>query len=139
MPIIKKNKNPFFKSKIVLLVSIIVLIFFLIGLIREILNRREINNQINDLEGQISELQSQNGQVSELINSWQDGSHLEKEARLRLGLQKPGEKAVIISKPDLQTNTSPQQAVSIGDQADLAMTNNKPVDNPRKWVHYFFK
>ncbi|MFA6919220.1 MAG: septum formation initiator family protein [Patescibacteria group bacterium] len=139
MPIIKKKNNSFFKSKIILSISIVVLVFFIFGLVREILSRREINNQVNNLEKQITELQSQNGQISEMIDNWQDGTRLEKEARLRLGLQKPGEKAIIISKPESQVDKVSQAVDSNDNQTNLAIINNKPVDNPTKWIRYFFK
>ncbi len=141
MSITRDKNNTFFKSKIVLLVCIIVLIFFIIGLVREIINRRDINNQINSLESQVAELQSQKNQVSELVGSWQDGSHLEKEARLRLGLQKPGEKAIIISRAEDQTASSVASPLATlsGNQTNLAMASNNPESNPVKWIHYFFK
>jgi hypothetical protein len=75
-----------------------------------------------------------------MIGNWQDGTKLEKEARLRLGLQKPGEKAIIISKPESQADKASQSVDSPDDnQTNLAIINNKPVDNPTKWIRYFFK
>ena len=140
MLVAKKRNNSFLKSKIILIIAIVALVFFIVGLTKEIMNRRSINEQINGLNNQIKELQSQNNQISDLINTWQDGSHLEKEARLRLGLQKPGEKAVIISQSESKTSSSGQQLVDSGGVVNnFSIADNNSVANPIKWIHYFFK
>lgn len=137
---VNKRNNSFLKSKIILIIAIVALVFFIVGLTKEIMNRRSINEQIDGLNSQIQELQSQNSQISDLINTWQDGSHLEKEARLRLGLQKPGEKAVIISQPESETSSLSQKSVdSVGVINNFSIVDNNSVANPIKWIHYFFK
>jgi len=139
MSIVQKRSSSFFKSKIVLSISVVVLIFFLVGLVREIISRREINKQVSSLENQIDGLKSQNSQIGELINTWQDGGRLEKEARLRLGLQKPGEKTIIISQPEPIISSSKSLADVTNIPSELSEMSNDSVSNPAKWIHYFFK
>jgi len=122
------------------LLGIVLIILIAIGLVQEINNRRQIQQKIASLEAEIGQAQRENSDLSGLIASGQDRGYLEKEARLKLGLQKPGEKVILILKPDADNSSDtlidPTQKI-IGKELTV-----KPLDersNLIKWRDYFFK
>ncbi len=129
-----KSKNIFKRSHVLLVVSIILAIFFTIQLISEIRNRQDISDEIRRLEAQIEATTAENQELSEFIDSWHTSSRLEKEARLKLGLQKPGERVVVIDRP--QTESTSTRASGILARADTLQ--QKEQLNITKWWNYFF-
>ncbi len=109
------------------------LVFFSVGLVREIIGRQEVSDEITRLENEIKKTETQNAELRQFLDSWNDSSQLEEEARLKLGLQKPGEKVVIINRG--------QSAAS-----HLPTANSQPLtasatreSNVTKWWNYYFK
>ena len=88
----------FSKSRIVSTVCLILIFFFSVNLTKEIVNRHQIDRKIRQYEEQTAKLEKENKEISVLIDAWQNGRQLEKEARLKLGLKKPGENVVLISR-----------------------------------------
>lgn len=117
-----------FYSRFFLLIGLIVLVFIAVELGQVLIRRNEINNEIAALEKQISELEGKNRDVKELIDYFKTSSFTEEQARLKLGLVKEGESAVIIPQEEKNQTAEPEPA-----KASLAMSN------PAKWWHYFFK
>lgn len=117
------------RSRLFLIGCIALLLAFLVGLGREIVQRYEINQQIRSLQTQIDTLQQRKTQLSDLIQYFSSPLFQEQEARQKLGLAKAGEHVVIVPLQDggaaatnAQSTEAPQQHVS----------------NPAKWWRYFF-
>ncbi|MFA6422817.1 MAG: septum formation initiator family protein [Candidatus Buchananbacteria bacterium] len=126
--------------KLFLAICVILSILFILGLSRELVGRHEINKQVKALSSQINDLQDQNKQLTDLVGSFAGSDFIEKEARQKLGLQKPGEKVVLI-KRDVQQSESGSLVLSAGvERAGKYISNEEPKgSNPIKWWHYFFK
>lgn len=115
------------KSFIIILVVLVGLVGY--GFARKIIQAYEIEREITDLKANIIELETQNFDTSKLIQKLQNQFYIEQEARIKLGLKKPGESVVVI-------------------QGDLPASNPKPdeqkikhenINNPALWWDHFFK
>ncbi|MEA3272556.1 MAG: septum formation initiator family protein [Patescibacteria group bacterium] len=108
-------------------VVFIILVFVSISLVREIARNRIIDTEIKKIEDEAERLEVKNLEILELVKELEDTDFLEKEARLKLGLQKPGENVVVI-------NRIGQEKQIFGESDSL---NNKI--NPVRWRYYFFR
>lgn len=120
------------KSRLFLFVSLVILILFSVALVKEILRQWEVNKEIDTLQDEIAELEKQNTQLNELIQYLNTNIYTEKESRLKLGMQKPGESVIAINLE--QTNNSHEDS---HDNPDYTSVNK--INNPLKWLNYFFK
>lgn len=122
---------------------ILVAIGFSFG--REWIRNREIQNEIAGLRDQAAALQTRNLQIADLNTAFRTESFIEREARLKLGLKKPGENVVVIQDGGAEgTAASDADAEAIAKAADprtlLALDVYEPeVANPTKWWHYFLR
>lgn len=107
------------------------LVVFTFGVSREALRRYEIHKEIQKLEASAQDLEQQNSELSELMDYLTTSSFTEREARVKLGYQKPGEKAVVIPVTE-----SDGTGVSVLGAADTAKPDTR--SNPHKWFDYFF-
>lgn len=98
-----------------------------VSLAREILRNRTIDMEIKRIEAEAKTLEVKNLEVLNLVKQFEDADFLEKEARLKLGLQRKGEKVVIINKSGTSSEVG---------GADNAWLN---ISNPMRWWNYFFK
>lgn len=112
----------------------IVLLLFSFAFGREYLRNREIQGDISRLQEQAEELAARNLQITELKTAFQTESFVEREARLKLGMKKPGEQVVVIQREEEGSASSPQ------DPLRILNNPNEPDDvaNPTKWWYYFF-
>lgn len=114
------------------------LILFLLlsaGLTREIVNRRQINRQINDYQQKINQLNAENDILKERIDNWSASGELELNARTKLGLEKPGEKTIIINHDEESRIIKSNQEIINLPAANLS---GEYQSNPVKWWKYFF-
>ncbi|MEA2113078.1 MAG: septum formation initiator family protein [Patescibacteria group bacterium] len=140
------NKNAVKKilgSKIFLFAIVFILIFFIIGLGRESYHKYQLTKEINSLRLEIERLDGRNRQLANLMDYFKEESFLEKEARLKLNLKKPGEKVVIISdyfdsKNGLDAATDNGHNLKAGESASEKSTD-KQTANYWKWWEYFFQ
>lgn len=132
------------KTKVIyrfyLVAASLLIVFFSWGLAKEMMNRRQINQQIADYEAKIAKLKQENSGIEQKIASWNNSSDLEMAARTKLGLQKPGEKAIFINRgedaiePTVAIKTN-QEIVRLIDEDSVA---SEDVVNPIKWFRRFF-
>lgn len=127
----------FFSSKWLLLASLFILIFFSVNLVREFLNRRDLDKDINVLQEQINSLEGKNQELAGLIDYFKSLDFVEKEARTKLNLRKPGEQIIIVPKPETATASNPDFLT--GNAFSLAVSEIKSLTNPERWWQYFFK
>ncbi len=119
----KKVKKKFWGSNIFTSILVIILVFSIIKVSKEIMLRYEINQQINELETKLSDLESKTDKMDELIAYLKTDEYIEKEARLKLNLSKPGERQINIS----------------GDEQVQREVVNNDDQNLIKWFNYFFE
>lgn len=100
---------------------------------REYLRNRQIQATILDLETRARSLEARNVEIATINAQLESEAFLEQEARLRLGLVKPGERVVVVSDDDGAGRTS------IGGEAISApLTEGLPTTVPGRWFAYFF-
>lgn len=116
-----------YKLKGIFLLIAILACFFAVSFVKETYRNYKIAKEIKNLKEDIELLQSANIELANLINYLKTDNFVEKEARLKFGLQKPGEKAFIIEK------NSGQTAGIIGNEKA-----EKEISNFQKWEEYFF-
>ena len=82
-----------------------ILIFLSLGvlgvcarLVMETMRERSIEQQIGELQTEADRLEAKRQEILEMSERVTSQSFLEREARLRLGLQRPGEKTIIVEK-----------------------------------------
>jgi len=96
------------------------------NLVREVGNGTHVNDQLQQLNKEIAQLDAENGEYSSLIAKLGTSAFVEREARLKLGYQKPGEQTLVLQ----DISTASTDVVSA--QADA------PTTNPGRWWQYFF-
>lgn len=101
-------------------------LFFLTG--RSVYQNWQTNQEIKKLKIEIETLQVENQNLQNLIAYYQTQSFKEKEARRKLGLVKPGENVVIISKEPPPSKTPAPST-----------TEEPQKPNYRLWWEFFFE
>lgn len=119
-----KKKLLYSKSFITFLVVILVLVAIALG--RESYRYFRISKQIKDLEKRIEELERTNEELARMEEYFQSEEFLEKEARLKLNLTKPGEKLIIVKTPEDLKEEEKETVVA------------REISNIQKWWEYFF-
>lgn len=110
---------------LVTFIGVIFLALIFLPLLKNYAKQRAIANEIEGIKKEIADFESKNKDLSEMLNYVQSKDSLEEQARLNLGLKKPGEKVVVISEKDIASSST----------ANLSANN---ASNFVKWWHYFF-
>ena len=117
----------FLHSKSFVILLLVFLVLFVIALGRESYRFFRVNQEIKDLEQRIVELEKSSEELAKMEEYFQSEEFLEKEARLKLNLTKPGEKVIIVKQPE---------GFMDGEGRGVAVED---VSNIQKWWNYFFK
>lgn len=129
----KKSRQS--KAVVALMVSVAVMVFFIFNLTQEIISRRQVTKTIVRLQAAATELENENIDLENKISQWQNSSRLEKEARLKLSLKKPGENVVLITNNQPAISDSSDE---FDDKMTAEETNSTVGSNIIKWWEYFF-
>ncbi|MBI4592116.1 septum formation initiator family protein [Candidatus Uhrbacteria bacterium] len=127
--------------RLLLVINLLVVVFLGVSLSREIIRTRAIGAEIELLQAQADELSARNIDLSELKTAMQTESYIEREARLKLGLKKPGETVVVIGEDEPASENGEEQGMgNASDPLGLVLDNQTttPVANPTRWWYYFF-
>jgi len=119
-------------QKLFLFVSLIILILLSPALAREYFRKKQVNKEIYSLKEEIKKLEKDQNDFSELINYLNTEDFWEKEARSKLGLQKPGEKLVVIPNDYFK-----DEGNGAKDKKEISESAAE-ISNPHKWWNYFF-
>lgn len=141
----------FISSKILLYVVIVVSVFFAYQTLQVIVKRHKTETDIQTFEKQVSDLQNTQTRLQELNKFLETDFFAEKEARLKLGMQKQGEQVVVlndngtsvpIKSNDSTTVRQESSTSNVSTHADTVpggnTTEQKQKSNPAKWWDYFF-
>ncbi len=120
----KDSARAFFESRFVNLLLIVLLVLSVVKVVREAIVRYEINKEIASLENQLNELDNKSNKLGDMINYLKTDQYIEKEARTKLNLVKPGEKQINF--------TSSTDSLARVD-------SDKGSSNYTKWFNYFFR
>lgn len=113
----------FLGSKIVLAVACGVLVFLTIVFVREFSRQYVLQKHIEELQAQLATVEGKNQELGQLLQYLETDSFAEEEARLKLGLKKPGESVVVIDE-----STALPSPARHADQ----------LSPPGRWWCYFF-
>lgn len=117
--------------KAVIAICVVLAVLFAIGLSRELAGRHEINKEIKRLTQEKAALEQKNKELADMAASFEGDNFIEKEARLKLGLQKPGEKVVVIKRDGVSPVSGP--AGSVEPSGGLLASAERGPSNPAKW------
>ena len=115
-------------SKVFLFFIVLALIGLAISVGRESYRKYQLTKEINRLKSETERLAGRNQQLTNLLEYFKEESYLEKEARLKLNLKKPGEKIVILSQSELPEDLP----------LEIQPEIKKEEVNWWKWWEYFF-
>jgi cell division protein FtsB len=102
----------------------LLLVYLLVMLSRVVWQNYQVNQEVALLQRQVDELKASNDDLKARILYYQTESYSEREARAKLGLQKPGEEVIITPTERTKQEETP------GSQ--------KPLPNWRQWWEFFF-
>ena len=120
----------FLGMKVVLAANVLVLGLVIWGFGGEFLRNRDLQQEIDKLQAQADTLESKNLEATRLDSSFAASGIVEREARLKLGLQKPGESVIIVR------DVTPLPEGKSAEPTEAPATS--PPSNPEKWWRYFF-
>ncbi|MBI2551499.1 septum formation initiator family protein [Candidatus Uhrbacteria bacterium] len=126
------------RSRWLLLFNLIVLSFLGLSFAREYVRANQLKGDVARLQTQAEQLQKKKVDLMELKASLQTQSSLEREARLKLGLKKPGEKVVVVHEA---TGVAMPEYLKDGDPLPEVFKDVTPKpyrSNPQKWWDVFF-
>ncbi|MFP4514981.1 MAG: FtsB family cell division protein [Parcubacteria group bacterium] len=117
-----------FKSQLFFtLLGLMLLVMILIPVYRNYQETNAIDKEIAEIQKEIKEYESSNQELRQMLDYLESEESLEAQARLNLGLKKPGEEVVVI-----KTEAENQEIIN--------NINNKKEDlpNSKLWFSYFF-
>ncbi len=134
-----------FGSKMTLFLLSLGFLWLSVSVVNVYYKKFKINKEINDLKAQIASTEKSNQQISQIIDYLSSPDFLEKTAKEKLNMKKPGEEVVII-EPAKSATTSPELAPLQNQnqpqpQSTLALpaSGQKEESNFVKWWRYFFR
>ena len=98
---------------------------------RETYRGWQVDAEIQGLQRQVEELEGRRASLEQLVQVLQSPDALDKEARLRLGWKKPGEKVVVIRGMDASQGIVDSSAIA-------PVPSVTTSSNVEKWFRYFF-
>jgi cell division protein FtsB len=113
------------RSRLMISINLLLIGFVGWSLFREVNQGSRVSAEYADLQKQISSLEKQNQDYSGVISKLGTSGFVEREARIKLGYQKPGEQVLMLK--DAASSVAPPSDI---DDASLS--------NPQKWWRYFF-
>ncbi len=114
------------RSRLMLSINLMLIGFVGWSLMREVSTGNEVSADLANLKKQIVGLEAQNNGYADTISKLGTPGFVEREARLKLGYQKPGEQVLM-----LRDNASAPSA------AAEAPEDTSSLSNPQKWWRYF--
>lgn len=129
--------------RFLLTVNFVFVLFLGVTLGRQYVRSYEIQKEIDKLTTQAEELSARNISLAQLQTAVQTESFIEREARLKLGLKKPGEEVVIIQEfvPPHREQSLQNASGNEEDPLNFVLNPTAPtpqVANVTKWWYYFF-
>ncbi len=108
-----------------------VLILVAVSTARESYQGWKVDQEIQGLRAQAEALEGRKNNLSSMLARLQSPDTVDQQARMRLGVQKPGEQVFILQAGQ---NT---QAFAIT-QNMASEVPSVDISNPQKWINYFF-
>ncbi|MEK9152772.1 MAG: septum formation initiator family protein [Patescibacteria group bacterium] len=120
----------YLKLKRVLALNALLFAFVGWGVSGEYARGRSLEVEISRLQRAADDLQAKNTEIGALSERFLRPDMIEREARLKLGLQRPGESVIIVKE-------SPTASVASFSTGVASAPAGERVSNMRKWWAYF--
>ncbi|MFH1233462.1 MAG: septum formation initiator family protein [Patescibacteria group bacterium] len=141
---INRNRKNFIyrlvlSQKFLALLGLVVIILISFPLVKNVSRGYKVNQEIKELEKEITNLESKNSNFKDLISYLESDQFVEEQARLKLGLKKEGE-AVAVIKNGLNKTEDNSVVTSSSIFNIPGLSKIKPValiNNPQRWWKYF--
>lgn len=125
--------NRVLNSRLFLILLLAALGGIVFSLSKEVYRKHQISGQINKLKNEIGELEKNNKGLTDIIQYFESEDYVEKEARRKLNLAKPGENVVVITGEKDKATGNPEPAPKNNSNA-----SQKEISNLLKWWRYLF-
>lgn len=123
------------RQRVVLAINLALFLFLALSFGREVWRNNQVQKTIAELEEQSRALEARNVEIARINAQLESETFLEREARLRLGLVKPGERVFILNEEGSQEATAETiGAVDAREIPEAAL----PESNFSRWYWYFF-
>lgn len=104
--------------------------------------KSSVQEEVDDYEKQIADLSSTNDDLKDIIEYLKSDDFAELEARSKLGMQKPGEVVIAVTKKaeaaDVPDGDLLEVARESGEPVPTPSTQTQNHGNPYRWFVYFF-
>ncbi len=120
-----------FDPKVFALGLLAILIAISIPISKNISKRYMIDQEIKELESEIARMEASNENLGKIINYLESDQFVEEQARLNMGLKRPGEEVVVIDSTGHIAKTE--------NNIDGQTRGEKEYSNPVRWWRYFFQ
>jgi cell division protein FtsB len=114
-------------------VSGALVIVFTVAIARELIRSQQVRQQVTRLADQVAGEEERHQQLEELIAYLGSQTFQEREARLKLGLRKPGERVIVV--PPGSTNSSNVNGQSSTGSGQFI---SGQTSLPSRWWQFFF-
>lgn len=118
MPITKTRPKSRRKLKFRLsgpsVIFLIILGFIFYSFSGQMVEMYNVQGELNNIKTQMQELQAKNAELRRQVEQLSSDAYIEREAREKLGLVKPGEKIILEVKPGDAVNKAPSRAKNTG-------------------------
>lgn len=133
-------KKIFFKQKFLTLLGLAAIILVSFPLVRNKVKQYRIDKEIGELKKEIAALQNKNVDLKNFVSYLESDQFAEEQARLNLGLKKPGEELMVIKPAAGETSADVSPSATIFNIPGYEKIRPKAEpSNPRKWLNYFLK
>ncbi len=128
-----------FNPKFFSLVGFIIVLLIAMPLYRNFSQRYKVDQEIKNLEQEVLKLEKKNESLGGMIKYLESDAFIEEQARLNLGMKKPGEKVVIVEGEQAIKTPASQASSAVFRIPGLEKNQTKTIGNPERWFYYFFK
>jgi len=104
----RKRKKFKLKGPSVVLLIILGFIFYSFG--GQMAEMYNVQHEIKKIQDQVDELRLKNTDLRKQVDQLGSGAYIEREAREKLGLVKPGEKIILEAKPSASGSAGPKSS-----------------------------
>lgn len=106
---------------------------------RETYREWKVDQEIEGLRTQVEQLEGKRLSLVDTLARLNSDETLDREARLRLGMRKPGERVIILEGMEQKRSMVWQDELSAASATSSALSlEHNHSSNPRKWMAYFF-
>lgn len=118
MPVKKKKQKPRRKLKYKLggpgLIFVIIMGFIFYSFGGQVVEMYNVQDEMKNIKAQMQSLQEKNVELRKQVEQLSSEAYIEREAREKLGLVKPGEKIILEAKPGEAGSDVPVRTKNIG-------------------------